>query len=77
MTATTLGCPAFALDGNVVGVMVMRAVTAKGGGGRGYRDNMTSIILPAEDILKAAKQAPEAKGEPAKKDEAKDTKPAK
>jgi len=66
MTATTLGCPGFALDGNIVGVMVMRAVTAKGGG-RGYRDNMTSIILPAEDILKADKQAPEAKGEPAKR----------
>jgi len=76
-TATTLGSPAFALDGNVVGVMVMRAVTSKGGGGRGMRDNMTSIILPAEDILKAAKQAPEAKGEPAKKDEAKDTKAGK
>ena len=53
---------------------VMRAVTSKGGAGRGYRDNMTSIILPAEDILKAAKQAPEAKGEPAKKDAAKESK---
>ena len=77
MTATTLGSPAFGLDGNLVGVMVMRAVSSKGGGGRGMRDNMTSIILPAEDILKGAKQAPEAKGEPEKKDEAKDTKAGK
>ncbi len=77
MTSTTLGSPAFALDGNLVGVMVMRAVTAKGSGGRNYRDNLTSIILPAEDILKAARQAPEAKGEPEKKEEPKDAKPAK
>lgn len=74
MTATTLGSPAFALDGNLVGVMVMRAVTSKGGAARGYRDNMTSIILPAEDILKAAKQAPETKAEPAKKEEPKESK---
>ena len=33
MTSTTLGSPAFALDGNIVGVMVMRAVSSKGGGG--------------------------------------------
>jgi hypothetical protein len=77
MTATALGCPAFALDGNLVGVMVMRAVSSKGGGGRGLRDNMTSIILPAEDILKAAKQAPEAKGEPEKKEPPKASKESK
>ncbi len=63
MTATTLGSPAFALDGNVVGVFVMRAISSKAGGARNYRDNMTTIILPAADILKGAKQAPEAKGE--------------
>ena len=71
MTATTLGSPAFALDGKVVGLIVMRAVNGKGGGSRNYRENMTSIILPAEDILKGAKQAPEAKGEPEKKEEPK------
>jgi hypothetical protein len=68
MTATTLGSPAFALDGNVVGMFVMRAISAKGGGSRNYRDSMTSIILPAEDILKGAKQAPEAKGGDEKKE---------
>jgi hypothetical protein len=61
MTATTLGSPAFALDGNVVGVFVMRAISSIAAGSRNYRDNMTSIILPAEDVLRAAKQAPEAK----------------
>jgi hypothetical protein len=73
MTSTTLGSPAFSLDGKIVGLVVMRAVNAKGGGGRNYRDNMTSIILPAEDILKGAKQAPEAKGDQEKKEEPKET----
>jgi len=63
MTSTALGSPAFALDGKVVGLVVMRAVNAKGGASRNVRENMTSIILPAEDILKGAKQAPEAKGD--------------
>ena len=73
MTSTTLGSPAFSLDGKIVGLMVMRAVNAKGGGSRNYRENMTSIILPAEDILKGAKQAPEAKGDQEKKEEPKET----
>jgi S1-C subfamily serine protease len=68
MTSTTLGSPAFALDGKVVGLLVMRAVNAKGGASRNYRESMTSIILPAEDILKGAKQAPEAKGDSEKKE---------
>ena len=74
MTSTTLGSPAFALDGKVVGVLVMRAISATGGGSRNYRDSMTSIILPAEDVLKAAKQAPEAKGGEEKKGDPKESK---
>jgi len=74
VTATTLGSPAFALDGKLVGLMVMRSVNSKGGSSRNYRDNMTSIILPAEDIAKAAKQAPEAKGDSEKKETPKETK---
>jgi hypothetical protein len=66
MTSTTLGCPAFLLDGRVLGVFVMRAVSSAGGGSA--NQNLTSIILPAEDILKAARQAPEAKGESDLKD---------
>lgn len=74
MTATTLGSPAFTLDGNVIGVFVMRAIGAQGGGSRNYRDTMTTIILPAEDILKAARQAPEAKAGEEKKEAPKDAK---
>jgi hypothetical protein len=74
MTSTTLGSPAFSLDGKIVGLVVMRAVNSKGGGSRNYRENMTSIILPAEDVLKGAKQAPEAKGDQDKKEEPKETK---
>ncbi len=74
MTATTLGSPAFALDGNVVGLFVMRSISIKGGGTRNVRDSMTTIILPAADILKAAQQAPEAKGGEEKKDPQKESK---
>jgi len=79
MTGTALGSPAFALDGNIVGILVMRTITSSGGASMiNFRpDNATSIILPAEDVLKAAKQAPEAKGEEAKKEEPKEApKPA-
>jgi hypothetical protein len=70
-TSTTLGAPVFSLNGNVLGMVVMRAVTAKGTGSRSVRDSMTPIILPAEYVLKAAKQAPESKLEGEKKVEAK------
>lgn len=73
MTGTALGSPAFALDGNIVGILVMRTVSS-GGMTASRSDNATSIILPAEDVLKAAKQAPEAKGDEPKKEEAKETK---
>jgi len=70
MTGTALGSPAFALDGNVVGVLVMRTISS-GGMNASRSDNATSIILPAEDVLKAARQAPEAKGDDGKKTEEK------
>jgi len=70
MTATSSGSPAFALDGNIVGIFVMRTISSAGAAAsRG--DNSTYIILPAEDVLKAAKQAPEAKGDEPKKEAAK------
>jgi len=76
MTATALGSPAFTLDGNVLGVNVMRTV---GGGDESMRNNMregiAAIFLPAEDILKAAKQAPEAKGD-TKPEESRDNAPS-
>lgn len=70
MTATSSGSPAFALDGGIVGIFVMRTLSSAGAtASRG--DNSTYIILPAEDVLKAAKQAPEAKGDEPKKEAAK------
>jgi hypothetical protein len=47
MTGTALGSPAFALDGNIVGLMVMRTLTASGGATmNNFRPTTTSIILP-------------------------------
>jgi hypothetical protein len=72
MTGTALGSPAFALDGRIVGIVVMRIISSSGGASNFRPDSATSIILPAEDIAKAAKQAPEAKGEDEKKEEKKE-----
>jgi hypothetical protein len=73
MSSTSLGSPAFLANGNVLGLFVMRAVNS--GGSRNPRDSMATIIIPAEDILKGAKQAPEAKGDSDKASD-KDTKPS-
>lgn len=67
-TTTGLGAPAFTLDGKVVGLFVMRALKGRSGGTAmmGMQpENITGIILPAEAVLKAAKQVPEI-GEKAK-----------
>src|SRR5437016_5243556 len=63
MTTTTMGAPAFTLDGKPLGIFVMRAMKGKSGGGSMFNfqpDNLTGIILPSSDILKAAKQVPAA-----------------
>lgn len=64
MTTTTLGAPAFTLDGKFLGLFVMRALKAAGGGGMGMfsgqANNLAGIIVPAKDILEAAKQVPSA-----------------
>jgi hypothetical protein len=65
-SSASLGSPAFALNGNIVGIFVMRAVSAGETTGRNMRENMTVILIPAQDILKGAKQAPEAKGDAVK-----------
>lgn len=57
------GCPALTLDGKVVGLYVLRATKNTGGGGgmgifSGRMNNFSPIILPPEDILEGAKQAP-------------------
>jgi S1-C subfamily serine protease len=68
-TATALGSPAFLPDGKILGICVMRAVSSDGGGMGLFSlqpQGLTGIILPAADVLKVAKQAPEAKGDAAK-----------
>lgn len=60
MTTTSMGAPALTLDGNVLGVFVMRTTAARSGAGLfgAQPNNVTAIILPADAVLKAAKQAP-------------------
>jgi len=65
MTTTTLGAPAFTLDGKVLGLFVMRSLRGGGGGSGGMlgmlsmqAQSMTAIIVPVGDILKAVKQVP-------------------
>ena len=73
MTGTALGSPAFALDGNIVGLMVMRTLTASGGATmNNFRpNNRPPLLPPPKTVQKAAKQAPEAKGDDEKKTEEK------
>jgi hypothetical protein len=73
MTVTSIGSPAFTLEGKVLGIFVTRSLKSKGGGGMGMfgfggqAENATAIIVPAEDILKALKQVPAAVEEKEKK----------
>ncbi len=62
-THTGMGSPAFTLDGQAVGVFLVRVIKESGGGGMGMfgggmEDNVMGIILPAADVLEAAQQAP-------------------
>ena len=74
MTATSMGCPAFTLDGKLLGVFVMRTMKTQAAGAglmamfSMQPGNVTSVIVPAADILKGVKQAMEVK--PATKTEA-------
>lgn len=59
-----LGCPVFTLDGKGVGILVLRVAPSGGGGMGGMFGGMSSmgmipIILPGQDILEVAEQAPE------------------
>jgi hypothetical protein len=60
--ATTLGAPAFTLEGKTLGIFVMRSLKGHGGAGMSMfavqPDNLTGIIIPADQVLKAAKQVP-------------------
>jgi len=52
-----MGASVFMLDGTFAGLIVMRQLPAAAGSSDWY-NNSTQIILPAADILEAAKQAP-------------------
>jgi hypothetical protein len=61
ITTTTLGSPAFLLDGRVLGICVMRSVPGPGGGSPllGVQaDRTAAIILPAAEVLKVSRQVP-------------------
>jgi serine protease Do len=76
-TMTSLGAPAFTVDGKVLGLFVTRSLKSKSGGGMGMfgigfqPESATSIIVPADDILKAAKQVPVATDDKEKEKEKK------
>lgn len=56
-TSTSQGCPVFRMDGKVVGVFVLRAISAEATAGN-RRNNVMPIILPTEDIVEGVKQVP-------------------
>lgn len=56
-TSTSQGSPVFRLDGKVVGLFVLRAISAEAGEG-GRRNSVTPIILPAADIAEGLGQIP-------------------
>lgn len=58
----SLGCPVFALNGDIVGIAVLRTNKMSGGGGLslfgGMNEMVMGIIRPIGDILEVAKQIP-------------------
>ena len=62
MTTTTLGAPAFTLEGKFLGIFVMRSIKGRSNSSAGFfntqSDNIVSIILPSDAISKAVKQVP-------------------
>lgn len=84
-TQTSLGCPALTLDGDAIGLCVLRTVKRGGdGGGMGMfgsgDSNVITVIVPAADVLDVAKQAPAAGeetkeiGEPEKEEKSEEKK---
>ncbi len=62
VTTTALGSPAFTVDGKALGVFVMRASRERGDNSlgvlSGQSGNVTGIIVPLDDVMKAMKQVP-------------------
>jgi hypothetical protein len=67
-SSSAMGCPVFVPDGKLLGIYVVRTIASSSAAD--VRRYIVPIILPAEEILKAARQAPESK--PGRED----TKPA-
>jgi hypothetical protein len=69
-THSGLGSPVFTMEGNVVGIITLRAIKGETGRGMmglmgGMQENMMPIVVPTADIQEVAKQAPmEAPKEP-------------
>ena len=61
-THSGMGSPIFTADGKILGMLVVRAIQDESGGGfmeaMGMMKGMLGVVLPAADILEAAKQAP-------------------
>jgi hypothetical protein len=53
-----LGSPVFAMDGNIVGLTLLRSIEVEGGGGNAMQQGTLVIVVPAADIKDAAAQAP-------------------
>ena len=51
-TGLSAGCPAFALDGKLLGIAALRSVKGKGS---------ATVLVPAGDVLEVAEQAKVAK----------------
>jgi S1-C subfamily serine protease len=79
ITTTTLGSPVFTLDGQVLGLCVMRRAA---GASRALSvlaiqgDDQTGIILPAADILKVAQQVRTGPGDAEKAQSGGETRPS-
>jgi len=52
-----LGCPVFALDGKLVGIVVMRSMPATAGGPGGGGSSNMPVVLPAADVRAVVEQA--------------------
>ncbi len=77
LSTTTLGSPAFTMDGKVLGIFVMRNARGRTSGMAGITpDAVAGIIVPADAVLKAAKQAPAAALPKATEEKPSEEKPA-
>lgn len=83
VTTTALGSPALLADGKVLGIFLVRGTRDAEGSSAGLGSqpgNVTAVIIPAEQVLKAASQAPQAgaaaPAAPASTGEAKTNEPA-